>query len=389
MRIAIDARWIFPELSGVGTYTLELAYQLAEIDPHNEYLLYFSDSMVRDRTVAGLELGAVRNFTTKLLPFGVFSPWNQVMLGRELRRDKVDVFHSTNYMIPLPAFRRNRRGPVECVTTIHDVIPLLFPNHAPRSKKTRFSPLYRRIMKEIGARSDRIITVSQTSREDIIRCLRIPDKHAAKVRVVYNGVSPRFRPAGDTDRPTQETGRAKVMLYVGRADPYKNAAVLVRTLASLRRDHGLSVCLKIAGTPDPRYPEARELAAELGVSSSVEWLGYLSPEELVETYQAADVLVHPSRYEGFGLQILEAMACGLPVVCSNAGSLQEVAGDAALLVDPDDLEGFVSHIVGVFGDPELARGLVQKGFRQAQRFTWRKCAEETIQTYVETAGTER
>lgn len=383
MRVAIDARWIFEELSGVGTYTTALIAQLAQTDRENEYILYFNDEGLRKRTVELTGLSEAANFTPELVPYAVFSLKNQCLLPRQLRKDRIDVYHSTNYMIPLPAFPRARPGAVRCVTTIHDVIPMVLRDHAPRSRKSRLYPVFQRLMLEIGSRADAIITVSQASRRDILRHLRIPEESAGKVHVIYNGVSPAFRPPDAVVRDAT----ARTILYVGRSDPYKNVTTLIRAFAELlRQESAPPVRLVIIGSPDPRYPEAEDLVSELGIEEHVEWTGYIPQERLPDHFQKADVLVHPSRYEGFGLQILEAMACGTPVVCSNAASLPEVADEAAILVDPDDTAGFADGMRKVLSEPGLAAELTAKGFRQAARFSWQQAAQQTLDLYHALAG---
>ncbi len=382
MRIAIDARWIFPEISGIGAYTRDLIRSLAAIDHENDYVLLFNDSAVRDRTLEETGVRDAGNVSVRLLPYGVFSPFNQVRLPGVLKSESIDVYHSANYMIPLLAFPSHRSGKIKCVTTIHDVIPMIFPHHAPRSRKARVYPLYRRLMVEVGKRSDAIVTDSAASRDDVIKHLRIPPDRAPAVRVIPCGVGERFHPADDETATNRDERR---VIYVGRADPYKNVATLIRAFAGARAGCPFPLRLIIAGSPDPRYPEAQQLAAQLGIDNAMTWTGYLSDEALVGVYRDADLLVHPSRYEGFGLQVAEAMACGVPVVCSNGGSLPEVAGDAAILRDPDDVDGFTAQIVRVLTDPELAASLRDKGQRQAAQFTWERTARETLALYRELA----
>jgi len=379
MRIVIDARWIFPRLSGIGVYTRELIRHLVALDRDNEYVLLFDDADARRRTLAETGIAGLANVDTVLLPYGVFSPAGQILLPTRLRSLAADIYHSTNYMIPFAAFPRRRAGRTKCVATVHDVIPLLFPAHAPRSRKSRVFPLYRRLMIEVGRRADALITDSLASRKDVIECLRIPASGAGRVHAVYCGVSGRFRPGSPEARSAGANRGA--LLYVGRSDPYKNVAGLIRIFARVRAAAGSAVTLTVAGSRDPRYPEAAQLAAELGVDGSVCWTGYLSDERLAALYREADVLVHPSRYEGFGLQVAEAMASGLPVVCSNAGSLPEVAGDAALQHDPDDEDGFVESIQQVLRRPELAREMREKGICRAAQFTWKRTAVETLRVY--------
>jgi len=396
MKIAIDARWIFREISGIGHYTRELIRHLALLDRNNEYVLFFDNASVRDRTVAETNMNDAHNFTTQILAYGVFSVRSQALFPLVLTRNSVDVFHSTNYMIPFLAFPRHKRGKMKCVATIHDVIPMIFPDHAPKSRKARFYPLYRRVMLETGARADTIIVDSRTSKTDVIRHLLIPASEEDKVRSVYCGVSERFHPL-ETDTPRASSGRGaadsgpgsqgnpKKILYVGRTDPYKNLTALIRAFAKARERCPFPVALTVAGFADTRYPAARRVAAQLRIESEVNWTGYLSDDELVSAYRSADLLVHPSRYEGFGLQVVEAMASGLPVICSSAGSLPEVAGDAAVMVDPDDPDGLAEKITEVLTDETLAHRMAEKGLRQADKFTWSRTAAETLEAYKELA----
>ena len=379
MRIAIDARWIFHEISGVGAYTRALIRHLAGIDDRNEYALLFADAALRDRTLRETGVNDAANVAPLDVPCGVFSPRGQWTLPRMLRRQGIDIYHSTNYMIPLLAFPKGRQGAIKGVVTIHDVIPLLFPEHAPKSKKSRVLPLYRRLMKEIGARADAIITDSKSSADDVARTLDIPERNRAKIRHVYCGVAGHFKPNASRSAKTGDEQRQ--LLFVGRMDPYKNLEHLVEAFADLVPVLPFPVALTVAGSPDPRYPEARLAVERRGVGDRVRWTGYISDDALSELYREADVLVHPSRYEGFGLQVAEAMASGLPVICSNAGSLPEVAGDAALVVDPDDGEGLKRHIVDVLTRPDLAACLAKKGVEQARQFTWEQTARETLNIY--------
>lgn len=378
MNIAIDARWIFPEISGIGAYTRELIRALARQGTDHTYLLLFNERETAERTLTETGLSETDHVSTRIVPFGVFSPRSQLALPGLLRSAGINLYHSTNYMIPLRAFPRNRQGPIACVTTIHDVIPMIFPHHAPRSRKARLYPIYRWLMKDIGRRSDAIIADSRSSRTDIITHLHIRPEHESKVTAVYCGVSKRFHPAS---RPDIDPSRTRTVLYVGRTDPYKNVCTLVRAFHALQERCPFSLRLVIAGSRDPRYPQAPALCQELGLDANVEWTGYISDDALVGLYQSADVLAHPSRYEGFGLQVAEAMACGTPVVCSGAGSLSEVAGNATILVDPDDTQGFTNGLHTMLTDPVAAADYAQKGIRQAATFTWERTARETLAIY--------
>lgn len=379
MRIALDARWVFREASGIGNYTRELAGELARIPCPHRYVVYFDDAHVM-ASMSAAGLGNAPHVECRLLSFGVFSPRNQVWLPRELRRDAADLYHAPNYMIPLGAFPRHRRGGIACVATIHDVIPLLFPRAAPRARKARLFPLYRWIMRQVAARADAIITDSEASRADLVEQLRIGPRHHGKVKRVYCGVR---MPANSGARPAGGgvPDRERMLLYVGRSDPYKNLCGTVRAFAEARRQAPFPLRLVVAGSRDSRYPEAPALARRMGLEAVVEWRGYVSDSELAALYRAADVLVHLSLYEGFGLQVADAMAAGLPVVCSRAGALPEVVGKAAVTVDPDDVLSAAQAIVRVLSDSALASRLSSEGRERAAAFTWRRAALETLAVY--------
>ena len=387
MRIGLDARWIFEEMSGIGVYTRELIRALAQRDHNNEYMLFFDNESVRDRTVAETGIAAAPNFSTALCPYSLFSISNQLRMPALLRRAGLDVYHAPNYLIPLPAFpRRRRRATVRCVVTIHDVIPMIFPHHAPRSRKSRVYPLYRRLMIEIARRADQIISDSETSRRDVISYLRIMGPAQAKVHAVYCGVAPHFRPVASAPlRNGDPRHEPATVLYVGRADPYKNLVALVQAFAQARKRCPFPMQLALVGARDARYPEAERRAQELGIAADLKWIGRLSDQELAETYRQARVLVMPSRYEGFGLPVLEAMASGTPVICGDIGTLREIAGDAATFVDPDDVDGLAQQLVRILTEPASAAGLVSNGLTRAARFTWDETARQTLAVYEQAA----
>ncbi|NQT91354.1 MAG: glycosyltransferase family 4 protein [Lentisphaerae bacterium] len=390
MKIAIDARWIFPEISGIGSYTRCLIRHLARMDSPHGFILLFDGEEQQERTFRDADIAGYGKFTPLIVRAGLFSLRNQWVLPGILSGCGADVYHSPNYMIPFRSFPRNRRGRIGCVVNIHDVIPMLFPGHAPKAKKSRMYFLYRRVMLEAAARADAIITGSDCSRRDIFEQLRIPPASQAKVHTVFNGVSERFRPppADPASPPVPRrfgADRPARLLYVGRSDPYKNLAGLIRAMAIVRERSPFPVELQIAGPKDDRYPEAPLLAHELGLHDVVQWSGFLDDDSLLAAYQSADLLVQPSLYEGFGLPVVEAMACGTPVVCSNTGSLPEVAAVAARMIDPNDPNDLADGILQVLQDDELAEQLAFRGVERAAEFTWDRTARETIAVY-ETAG---
>jgi len=388
MKIAIDTRWIFPEISGIGAYTRALVSELAAIDTQNEYLLLFDRPEMRERVVSELSLANHANFGSVLLKHGLFSLANQLTTPRVLRRHRVDVFHSSNYMIPFLAFQRNQLGRIGCTVTIHDVIPMIFPHHAPKSRKARLYPIYRALMVYVGHVADHIIADSTVSRQDIIEHLRIQPNRTDRVHTIPCGVSDAYRSLPARQAKPADSEALRTIIYVGRLDPYKNVDTLLRAFAVIRENSPVPVELAIVGAPDPRYPHYPALARELGIEDALRWTGYLSDAELLEVFAHADLLIHPSRYEGFGLQVAEAMAAGIPVISSTGGSLPEVAGNAALMVDPDDTAGFARQALDVLSSSDAWQRLSALGRKQSARFTWRRTAEETLKIYQQ-CGADR
>ena len=379
MKIGIDARWIFREISGIGTYTSELLRNLALIDRQHHYLVFFNDERLKNRILDETGLAHAANFQAYMLPYGLFTPLNQWLMPRVLLEQGVDVYHAPNYLIPLRAFPAQRPGRVRCVTNLHDLIPLIYPQYTPRSRKRRWFMLYRWIMRQVAARADIILTGSQAARADILRHLPIPPEREANVITIPDGVAPRFQPPSAQDSRTPAA--PKVILWVGRSAPYKNLLGLIAAFAEVRRQAKLPVVLRLVGARDARYPEPRQLASQLGITEDVYWVGHVSNTQLVQEYQRADVFALPSYYEGFGLPILEAMACGTPVVCSNQGSLPEVAGAAAWQVAPQDTQGLSRALLRVLTDDRLAQDMARRGLQQAAQFTWQATAQATLKAY--------
>jgi glycosyltransferase involved in cell wall biosynthesis len=375
MRIAIDARWIFPEISGIGLYTQELVRAMAALNTAHEAVLLFREQAVLDRTAQVTGFRDNPRFSARLFPWGLFTPSSQIRLPFLLRSLGVDVYHSTNYMMPLVGCRGFRR-----VVTMHDLIPLLFRDHAPRSKKARLFPVFKRLMYEVGRRADLIVAVSESTRRDILRELAIAPERHNRVVTIHEACDAAFH-AGASPEPRTKPR----ILYVGRRDPYKNLTGLIAAFGKIRAG-GVDAVLRVVGSDDPRYPEARRLAQELQLDPHIEWAGYVHDRQLPDQYRAADVFALVSKYEGFGLTVLEAMGCGTPVVCGNTSSLPEVAGDAAILVDPADTNAIAAALTRVLTDPALAASMREKGLVHAARFSWRRAAEETFKTYETAAG---
>lgn len=264
--------------------------------------------------------------------------------------------------------------PERTILTTHDVAPFRFPG-----RRLGVSGLAWKLAWQGVKRARHIIVVSSFTATELQKYLGLP---AERFCVVHQGVSPDFHPhtqaesAAIRQRFLREGER--MLLHVGHTQPRKNLPTLLQALALLRQQGIQGILVQIGGQADASQ---KQLVQELELEQVVHFVGYVPDQDLATFYSAADVFVFPSLYEGFGMPVLEAMACGTPVVASNAASLPEVVGDAALTVDPRDAEGLAEAIERVLSDLALAAELRQRGLVRAGRFTWERTAQATLEVY--------
>lgn len=397
--IAVDARWISPSPSGISVYTRELMRRLPAYEPGwRWHFLFNNDAVMRDveRQCAFPQTLKVR---FHLLPYGPLSLKSQFLLPKFLRGIGCDLFHSPSFMVPYSAFGslgrlmggsgNMERGCGRCITTIHDAIPLIVSDYAPRSATSRMRWIYRECLRFSIRVSAFTITGSEASRRDIVSVLGLQQRDRDSIRTIYDGVSDAFSPgadSGSTPGGKRKRGDSRLVLYVGRLDPYKNVPALVDAFAMLRHDSGLPLHLMILGPEDARYPEARHHAEYRGIREHVTFMHDATDAELLAAYRDADVFVNPSRYEGFGLPMLEAMRCGTPVICTDGGSQPEVAGGAAEIVPAGDVNALAAAMRGILEDEARARELSSRGLRRSAAFSWEATASQTAALYREAMG---
>ena len=369
MRVAIDARKLHD--FGIGTYIRNLLRHLARIDRDTEYVLLCSQADLNVPAQLGDNFRAVHE------PSPNYSIREQIHVPWVLFREKPDVFHAPHYVLP-PAV------PCPSVVTIHDCIHLRFPQYLPN----RFAHAYARAsMWAAVKRSDRILTVSEASKRDILHYFNVrPDK----IVVVPNALDERFGTTPNEADIARVRERYQLdhqfVLYAGNIKPHKNLVRLIEAFEGLRRDGFEDLKLLIIGDEISKWPALRHAVHKYKLHKHVRFLGFLSDETLAALYRLAAVFVFPSLYEGFGLPPLEAMASGTPVVTSNLSSLPEVAGDAAILVNPYDPLAIREGIKRVLTDPALRAELVRKGLARAREFSWEDSVRRTRQIYQEVAG---
>jgi glycosyltransferase involved in cell wall biosynthesis len=381
-RLGVSAR------TGTEHYTYELLAALAQLDRTSPYTLYCN------RPPAHLPpLGP--NMALRAIPASRL--WTHYRLSREMLMRPPDLLFVPAHVLPLARPRRS-------VVTIHDLGYERFPQAHPRAQR-----LYLRLSTLWSARAaTRVIAISGATRHDLVARYGVPP---AKIDVVHHGLSPRFRPEPSPERQAAAQARYGIrppyFLYIGTVQPRKNLVRLIEAFVSTReiRDWGLAASASVSTISEPfRQSRTSDLqspvsdlqlviagkrgwlsepierrAAELGGADSVHFTGYVEDDDVPALLSGALAFVFPSLYEGFGLPVLEAMACGAPVIAANTSSLPEVAGDAALLVDPIDTVAIARAMRDLTASPALRDELRGKGFARAAQFTWERCARETLE----------
>ena len=369
VRIGIDARKLHD--FGIGTYIRNLLRQLARLDRDSEFVLLCRPE---DREALA-SLG--ENFRPVPERAATYSVAEQLSIPLALRREKVALFHAPHYVLP-PLVR------CRSVVTIHDCIHLMFPQYLP----SRFALQYARTSIALAARrAARVMTVSESSKRDI---LRFVDTAPDKIDVIYNAYDERFTVEPREEDVVRVRERYQLhdefVFYAGNVKPHKNLERLIEAF-DLVRKRGLDhLKLVVIGDEISKYTALRRAVHQHQLHKYVRFLGYMPEETLAVMYRLAGVFVFPSLYEGFGLPPLEAMASGTPVVTSNVSSLPEVAGDAAVLVDPYDAHCIADGIHRVLTDETLRRDLRKKGVARAGQFSWEASVRRVHKIYRQVAN---
>lgn len=369
IRVGILGYGLDRPATGIARYTIEITRALAALHPEIEPVLL----QPFETTIPALSnLERVRLRFIRLLP-GLMAI-GPVELALAARRHKLDVLHDPVGIAPFIAPRQ--LGGCATVVTIHDVVPFVHPEtHA---RLTNF--LYRRYMPVTLRFVDRVITDSDASKRDIMRFYH---RRASDIERIQCGVGPLFQPQS-TGHVTKVLAKYRIcppyILCVGALSARKNLETAL-TAFSIVRSRGFDHQLILVGPKAWKTQGIFQRIEELNLANHVSFTGFVDDEDLPAMYAGADCFVFPSIYEGFGLPPLEAMACGAPVVASNASSLPEVIGDAGLSVDPLDATGFADAICRVLTEPTLANTLRERGIARSQRFSWSRAAADHAKLY--------
>lgn len=360
MKIAVDTSIIQVNQAGTGLYAANLLKALQKVDTQNQYCT-FSVNQARD-------MSQRKSLATRLDTLYRDLVWTHAVLPWQVAHAGADLLHMPANVIPL-------RPPCQTVVTILDAIIFRSPQIFPVWQRT-----YAHLLIPLSARrAARILTISAQSKNDIVRFTKVDPQ---KVVVTYLAAAPQFRRLSH-DQVAEVLARYRLDEYIlttGTLEPRKNLLRLLQAFAQLRAA-GYTGRLIHAGPRGWQYEDLVAEVARLNLQDAVTFLGRVPLHDLVGLYNGARFFVYPSLYEGFGLPVLEAMACGCPVITSHVSSLPEVAGDAALLIDPTDVAGLASAMQQMWLDKARAHACVQRGFQQAKKFTWDRCAQETIAVY--------
>ena len=362
MKIGFDARMI--SHPGIGRYMHNLLNAMLKLNTGHEFIL-FGDK------------AKLKNYTYHLTPCEIVH-WNapiyslREQITQPFSRYKLDILHCPHFNTPY--FYNGR-----LIVTIHDLIYLIFQQSCP----SKLAKLYANIMaSRSAAKSDHIIAVSENTKKDILRFFKKAEP--SKIKVIYEAADPHFKIIDDQEKLTDIKKRYnlpdKFILFVGSLKYHKNLITAMEAFSKLKEK--VSDCsFVVVGRSSRRESRLKKMVT----SQEIIYLGEVPSEDLVTIYNLSTVLLHPSLYEGFGLTILEAMACGIPVVSSNAASLPEVGGDAVLYVNTNDAAGFSDALYKVLTNETLRKNLINKGLNRVKEFSWEKTARETLEMYKATA----
>lgn len=405
MRIGIDVTGLYITRAGIYYYTVNLLKHLLALDREHEFVLLDYAPVRGDRTLR-FDLHALESDRSRWVeikgpsqrhfidwkPLDFFGgrfaaqcvdrildrPWKWLIAAATQRRLKdvledLDVLHVSD----VNRFAPGQNG---LVSTVHDLSPMLFPEFHTQRNAVRF----KNQMYYLQEHANAIIAVSEHTKHDLINVLEVSDE---RIHVVHNAADPRFRPIHDSNKikliahkyGIPETG---YILHVGTLEPRKNLARLIEAYAALLDHLGeRAPLLVLVGGKGWFYEEVFQRVAQLRLESRVVFTDFVPDEDLPFLFNGALVFVYPSLYEGFGIPVLEAMACGVPVITSNVSALPEVTGDAGILVDPTDTGALTTAMATLLEDAEQRAALREAGLVQATSFSWERAARETLTVY--------
>ena len=373
MRIGIEAQRIFrKKKGGMDVVALETIKNLQKIDKNNEYIIYASQD-----EDTGYCIEETKNFKIKYIKGLSYVDWEQIWLPLQAQKDKLDVLHCTSNTAPL-------WGAIPKIITVHDIIYLekqSWPANA--NAYQRLGNYYRSVIVPMGVKAaEQIVTVSGFEKANIINRFKLDD---SKVEVISNGVNNVFRRVTDADALNKVIKKYNLpgsyILFMGNTEPRKNMRNMLKAYAILVAKQSNAPDLVITNVDREYLNKILEEIGEKWIEQKIALTGYADFADLPALYSLSEFFAYPSLREGFGLPIVEAMACGTPVITSNVSSMPEIAGDAALLVDPHTPAGIAEAMNRYVSNPGLKNAKIQAGLKRYKMYTWEASAKKLVNIY--------
>jgi glycosyltransferase involved in cell wall biosynthesis len=382
VKIGIDISLAVGEKAGVGHYSWELVKALCELDHKNEYILFpifYFHRHPKFKSLPAFPQTNVRYHHANQSTQEAIDMWERPMTNRKEMLPQTDILHTTTVCAPKDHYGK-------MIFTAYDVSFLPFPEFHTEANRivcmrgTLDAMLY----------ADKIIAISHHTKRDLIHYLTIPED---RIAVTHLAQRPHFRPVENTNVLDAVLAKYKLsspyILTVGSLEPRKNHTAIIKAYNALPRPVQNNYDLVFAGGSGWLNSGVFQLVKELRLEHRVRFLGYVTDEDLPALYSGTSAFVYPSFYEGFGLPVLEAMACGAPVITSNVSSIPELVADAGVLIDPNDVEQLLHELRTVLEDDLRRKQLSSLGLTQAAKFSWKKTAEATLKIYNEVSTLER
>ncbi|MFP4460265.1 MAG: glycosyltransferase family 4 protein [Candidatus Zixiibacteriota bacterium] len=357
MKIGFDATILTKRLTGIGYYTINLIDAILDNYPDDDVYLFAHRPLKKKP----------RNKRAKIIISNSFHAHTflQSKIKSLLMKYDIDIIHGPNFYLPL-------LNKIPSIVTIHDMSAILFPK-----QHTFIHRLSQKMLYPSANSANAIICVSSSTAADLIK---LKPGLENKIHTIHSGIEKRFSPDIRDDRISSKYNLPdKFILFLGTLEPRKNLNGLLRAFSKIRNK--IPHRLVIAGGIGWKNSTIFDELDRLGIKNYVHFPGYIDDKDLPSLYRSASIFVYPSFYEGFGLPPLEAMACGIPTITSNISSMPEIAGEAAMQVDPHSADSLADAILQIAQNPELATNLAHKGIKKAQEFTWDKTAQKTVEIY--------
>ncbi|MFZ5516350.1 MAG: glycosyltransferase family 4 protein [Candidatus Zhuqueibacterota bacterium] len=372
MKICFDARVIINEKTGIGNYSLNLLRSLLELDQQNLYTVLVNSRLDDDHEIYTLNYPNLVREKVNIPPVSIHQ---QYLIPFLLRKIKPDIYHYPNWDVPI--FHRYKT-----IVTIHDLTYVLHRNLYKRFYHAK--KLYTRLNIYWGLKqAEKVIVVSKSTKEDLVKYFQTPEH---KIEVIYEAMNHHFLKNGSAKNEIRVDSQDlfqnnNYFLYVGERRPHKNLVRMIEAFALFKEQSPGNFKFLIGGKDYNHYDEPEKKVNELGLSGDVNFIGYIPDEKLKPLYSKATCFMFASIYEGFGIPILEAMSCGTPVITSNISSMPEIADNAAIKVNPYDVDEIANAMLAVVRDENIRSDYVERGKARAREFSWEKAAKQTLALY--------